>query len=494
LTIFVGPVGGGKLDFIHILFNFFHHPKHKMFEYGTVRLEFSDEFICQISKNELKINGKKSKFTGEFESVRNSFYFSQSQYPSTEPVNMSFDTIPEFYFAKQFLSLTEDERKLLNLNLFELTNTEVMLTPFTVSKNPSGKTKKEKLIKNNLNLIKYFQGNPFSLQLNCDGQCLSIHEVETTILDTLKIFLSYFSKCQTLVLNDPTKSFSCSYAKEVFLTMNLLPFKKKIIMVSNFLDVFRLDEVPIQIFHLRNLMFNQNIFTHICDVNLIKTRKYYLALYANRIIFVEGKNDIKILEALQKYIIDQKWNGFSEFLESTIIGMDGKNKSMNASKFAIAIQTPHKFIFDADALFKLKKNISGKFFINVQNITLIDGLFDMFGLTKGKLIEGTLGEIKNNFPEQIVQTVEYLKTQGFLFLTQTDAKSENLFSDMETFLASQRKKKKSVSNFGLKFCGHLKNYFWKFSAEMLEEIVKKIPRESCLLTFLSNDPENKWIV
>jgi hypothetical protein len=271
-------------------------------------------------------------------------------------------------------------------------------------------------------------------------------------------------------------------------------------MVSNFLDVFRLDEVPIQIFHLRNLMFNQNIFTHICDVNLIENTKYYLALYANRIIFVEGKNDIKILEALQKNIIDQKWNGFSEFLESTIIGMDGKNESMNASEFAIAIQTPHKFIFDADALFKLIKSDNGKYFINVRNITLFDGFFDMFGLTEGKLLEGTLGEIKNNFPEQIVQTVEYLKTQGFLILTQTDTRSEYSFSDMETFLASQtglgvkRKNKKLVANFGLNFCEYHKNYFWKFSAEMLEEIIKKIPRESCLLIFLSNDPENKWIV
>jgi hypothetical protein len=86
-------------------------------------------------------------------------------------------------------------------------------------------------------------------------------------------------------------------------------------------------------------------------------------LFSTRCIFVEGKNDLKILVALQKMLIwsnldaqvqqklEKYKKGIQMFVESHIIAMNGCSKASHYAGLVLFTKTPSKFVFDFDSMF-----------------------------------------------------------------------------------------------------------------------------------------------
>jgi hypothetical protein len=261
-------------------------------------------------------------------------------------------------------------------------------------------------------------------------------------------------------------------------------------------------------------------------------------LYSLRCIFVEGKNDVKVLDALKKRIYHEKLKGYDEFIESTVISMNGKNKSQHYSELCMKTKTPHKFIFDADALFhftisneilfnqkkleeffqsdstkdiqswQLKKfisnfkkflNVDVKFNVHLTPLSVFKQLVVDFKLKPELFSDQTLEHIKDNFSKDIPKCIEYLTGNGYLIMSKT-VTDQTTFCDMETFILSNLNEF-HLSNsklddiqikFGQKLTRNDKSNLWEqITPDFLYGFVSKLDQDSNLFKFLSNN--SKWI-
>jgi hypothetical protein len=219
-----------------------------------------------------------------------------------------------------------------------------------------------------------------------------------------------------------------------------------------------------------------------------------------------------------------------------VISMNGKNKSQHYSELCMKTKTPHKFIFDADALFhfsisneilfnkekldvffqqeltkdiqnlQLKKFISDfkkflkvnvKFDVHLSPLIVFKNLVVDFGLEPKQLFsDQTLEHIKDNFSQDIPECIEKLIGHGYLIMSKT-VSDQTTFCDMETFILSNLKESDSQLDsiqikFGQKLTGNDKSRVWELmTPNFLDAIVSKLDPDSNLFKFLSNN--SKWI-